>query len=389
MRSIEHSKGQSIDLLHVISGDLWAGAEAQVYYTLSDLQARQIIKFTVVLFNNGILQQRLNEQGIETIVIDEQQHDALALVVGLRRLLVSNKPPILHVHAFKEHILGYFANVLALGRSTMVRTFHGMSEVPSGLRGLRAWKSRAVHRIEKSLLKQGANSHIIAVSKDLEHYLSREYPQAVVTQIYNGIPTRDPREIGRHEIRKEFGVAEDRLWIGTVARLVEPKNLGLLIDAGCELRRTGIPFKISIFGDGPLRPQLQQKIAQEQLQNHIALEGFKKNIHAILASFDLFVLCSLHEGLPISLLEAISLGVPVIGTNVGGIKEVITHMQSGLLVQNNDLQGLVESIKLLKADEILRRELGENAKNHFEREFTIIRTNEKLVELYNGILGYH
>ncbi len=378
--------GQPVDVLHVISGDLWAGAEVQVYHTLADLKAGGRISFAVVLFNDGILHRRLKEQGIETFVLDEQQYGVRAMLMSLRRLLAAKRPQILHVHAFKEHILGFFANILTFGRSTIVRTFHGMSEPPAGLKGLKAWKSRAVHGIEKSLLKHGVKSHIIAVSKDLQKYLSHEYPQATVTQIYNGLPADDPGEIRRDRIRKQYGVAEDQLWIGAVARLVEPKNLGLLIDAGRELRREGVRFKISIFGEGILRPQLQRKIEQDELQNHVALEGFRKDIHPVLASFDVFVLCSLHEGLPMSLLEAVSLGVPVVGTDVGGIREVITHMQSGILMKNNNLQSLVDGIRLLNGDMKLRREFAARAKETFSREFTIAKTNGKLTELYAAIL---
>jgi glycosyltransferase involved in cell wall biosynthesis len=378
-----------IDILHIISGDLWAGAEAQAFYTLSDLQKQKKADIVVILFNDGILRKRLHEKGIETIVIDENKHNALIMAVILARLIRKMRPAIIHVHAYKEHILGQIANMLNFNRSTMVRTFHGLSDVPKGLPVVKHIQSSIMYKIEKWFLNSGSNLNIIAVSKDLQNFLKRSFPKATITQIYNGIPPIDKKIINRKEIRDEYGVSEKTFWIGTFARLAKPKNLGLLIDTGKELKLQGNDFRISIFGEGPLKQKLQNQIDHNNLQDHIKLEGFKTNIHPILASIDLFVLCSLHEGLPMSLLEAISLEVPVVCTDVGGIKEVITQSHSGLLVPSNDHQSLTEAIKKLMQNEALRDELAGNAKKMVEQVFNVDNTNKKLIDLYHAIIRSH
>jgi hypothetical protein len=138
-----------IDILHIISGDLWAGAEAQAFYTLSDLQKQRKPDLVVILFNDGILRKRLDENGIETIVIDENKHNALIMTLILARLIRKMRPAIIHVHAYKEHILGQIANMLNFNRSTMVRTFHGLSDVPKGLSVVKHIQSTIMYRIEK------------------------------------------------------------------------------------------------------------------------------------------------------------------------------------------------------------------------------------------------
>ena len=377
---------RGVDVVHIISGDQWAGAEAQVFHTLVDLRKQNRADFQVILFNNGVLRQRLLDQGIETVVIDETKHNAVVMLLMLAGQLRRSRPAIIHVHAFKEHILGQAARTLAFHKSTIVRTFHGMSEVPQGLSFAKHVKSLIVHKIEKWFLNSGANTHIIAVSKDLEGFLHRSYPKTAVTQIYNGIPHLDRQSLRRKEIRSEFGIGEDTFWIGTFARLTEPKNIGLLIDAGKELALRGIDFRISIFGAGPLKEKLQGRIYDNNLQGRVRLEGFKEQIIPILGSIDLFVLCSLHEGLPISLLEAMSLEVPVVCTEVGGIKEVITHNQSGLLVPSNDRHGLAAAILKLREDEALRRELASNAKRTVAQSFSVENANRKLTNIYQTIL---
>jgi glycosyltransferase involved in cell wall biosynthesis len=109
----------------------------------------------------------------------------------------------------------------------------------------------------------------------------------------------------------------------------------------------------------------------------------------MLASIDLFVLCSLHEGLPMSLLEAISLEVPVVCTDVGGIKEVITQNHSGLLVPSNDHHRLTEAINKLIKNEALRDKFTSNAKKVVEQAFYVDNTNKKLIDLYHDILRSH
>jgi glycosyltransferase involved in cell wall biosynthesis len=380
---------QYIDVMHVISGDLWAGAEAQAFHTLSDLQKQKKADLAVILFNDGILSQRLRDNGIETIIIDENKHNALAMALIMSRLIRKMRPAIIHVHAYKEHILGQIANILNFNRSTMVRTFHGLSDVPKGLSVIKHIQSSLMYRIEKWFLNLGSNLYIIAVSKDLQNFLKRSFPKATITQIYNGIPHIDKKLINSKEIRNEYGVRENTFWIGTFARLAKPKNLGLLIDAGKELRLQGNDFRISIFGEGPLKQKLQNQIDQNNLQDHVKLEGFKLNIIPELASIDVFVLCSLHEGLPMSLLEAISLEVPVVCTDVGGIGEVITQNHSGLLVPTNDHQRLTEAINKLIKNAALREKFASNAKKMVEQVFYVDNTNKKLIDLYRAILRSH
>ena len=377
------------DMIHIISGDLWAGAEAQVFYTLSNLRKKNNFTFLVVLFNEGILWKKLQDNNIETIVINENKHSGPIMLLKLTKIIHRLKPAIIHVHAFKEHILGQIASILNVNSSAMVRTFHGMSEVPKGLTLIKHVKSTIIHRVEKLFLNYDSNQYIIAVSKDLQNFLEHSYPKAKIVQIYNSIPHLDKGVIKNNGTRNEYGIKRETFWIGTIARLSEPKNLELLSDAGLELRERGIDFRISIFGEGPLKQTLQNRINQNNLQDHIRLEGFRKNILPVLASLDLFVLCSLHEGLPMSLLEAISLEVPVVCTAVGGMKEVISHNHSGILVPNNDHKKLAQAIIMLQEDPPLREKLARNAKKTMEQLFHIDSSNRKLTDLYRTILGSH
>lgn len=373
---------KKIHVIHIISGDLWAGAEAQVFHTLCNLSPDPGLSFTAILFNNGILATKLREHGIKCIILDESKNNAIQMLRALTKLLRHLKPRILHVHGYKEQILGKIACTLNNNDAKIVRTFHGMSEVPKGLPFVKKIKSHIVHKTEELLMR---NCNIIAVSKDLERFLASSFPMASVTHIYNGIPLDEKNTLSKETTRGKYGVEDYTFWIGSVARLEEVKNLGMLIQAGKKLRAMGVNFRISIFGVGPQKVVLQRQIEENSLHKFIKLEGFVQDIMPVLGAIDVFVLCSIHEGLPMSLLEAIFIGTPVACSNVGGIKELISDNHSGLLFPVNDVSALCHAILKLKRDANLRHKLTENANRTVFQAYSIENTNKNLLALYRTI----
>ena len=174
-----------MDIVHIISGDLWAGAESQVFHTLSDFSENSRLSYAVILFNNSILAKKLQETGIKCFVIDETKYNGFMMLFKMSVLLKRLSPKIVHVHAYKEHLLGKTACMLSNTNAHIVRTFHGMSEVPAGLSFFKNLKSNIIHMVERFFMR---NCNLIAVSKDLEKILSLKFPNAFVTQIYNGLP---------------------------------------------------------------------------------------------------------------------------------------------------------------------------------------------------------
>jgi glycosyltransferase involved in cell wall biosynthesis len=382
-----HNKNMlKCDILHIISGDLWAGAEVQIFHTLNNLKKRRDLSVFVILFNGGILSNKLNEIGIRTAIIDENSVCDLLIVWKIRKIIKQFKPKILHVHAYKEHLLGRLAVLFSGWPIKIIRTFHGMSDVPQFISFLKKVKSTLIHFIEKRFL-DNRHLYIIAVSKELEKFLKSNYPNSVVIQIHNGIYTPESKAYPIAAIRKKYNIAKDIFWIGTLARLAEPKNLDMLIDVGKNLKEIGINYKISIFGTGPLKNHLENSIISTGLENLVNLEGFESDIYPLLKSFDLFVLTSSTEGLPMSLLEAMSMATAVVSTNVGGINEVIKNNYSGILVDNGRTEDFTNAIIKLYHDPELRKVLACHAADIIDKSFSIEKTNKDLVRLYSSILN--
>jgi glycosyltransferase involved in cell wall biosynthesis len=153
--------------------------------------------------------------------------------------------------------------------------------------------------------------------------------------------------------------------IVAVGRLMPQKNYPLLINAFANVVKTHPEYKLRIFGQGILLPQLQELTEKLKLTDKIIFEGFCSNVHQAIKDSDIFVMTSDFEGMPNSLMEAMAMGFPVISTDcpAGGPAELIQNDRNGLLVKVRDVKGLVDSILRLIEDNDLKIRLQTNAKN--------------------------
>lgn len=371
-------------IVHIISGDLWAGAEVQVYHTLKYLNYNNNMQFYTILFNDGILNINLKKEGIKTIIIDEKENNTIKMIIKITKLLYWIQPNIIHVHAYKEHLLGSLAAIFSGNKAYIVRTFHGITNVKKNSKGI---KTILLQKIEKFILNR-KSLNIIAVSKDIQKLLEVHSNRAKITQIYNAVDSNIINIIDKDEkeIREIYNIKNNTFWIGSIARLEKTKNLELLIDVAIILKDLRIDYIISIWGEGRLKNKLQEKINKNKLQNHVRLEGFESNILPVIKALDVCTLCSLHEGMPMSILEAITLGTPVVCTEVGGVKELIMNYYNGILVRSNDKYDLANAFIEIKNDVKLKKIFARNSQEMLRKKFDIKNTNKKLLDLYEKII---
>jgi colanic acid/amylovoran biosynthesis glycosyltransferase len=183
--------------------------------------------------------------------------------------------------------------------------------------------------------------------------------------------------------------------IFTVSQLVERKGYPVLVEACRILTERGVPYRCLIGGDGPQRALLQQMIDQYQLQAQVQLPGviFQEQLVDHLSQADLFVLPCLtaangdRDGVPVSLMEAMAMALPVVSTYVSGVPELIEEGHSGLLVPEKDAQALANAIQRLLEDEALRLKLGRQAQQKVAADFDLDRTSKQLAELFRQSLA--
>ena len=159
--------------------------------------------------------------------------------------------------------------------------------------------------------------------------------------------------------RESLGLRPQDIVIGTVGNLRKEKNQELLIMALAIMKDRGRSFKALFIGDGPCRSDLEMLAAELKVDEKIIFLGTRRDVPHLYGLFDIYCLTSRFEGLPLTLLEAMAAGVPVIGTDVLGIREVISNNENGLLVPDNDPEELAKAILMLAQNVSLRNALAE------------------------------
>jgi len=181
-----------------------------------------------------------------------------------------------------------------------------------------------------------------------------------LTHIPNGIDTSTfaAAEVDRPAVRTAIGIASDAPVIGTVGRLAEVKQQGVLIRAFAQILPAFPTARLVLVGDGPLRAELEGLAASLGLGGVVLFAGYRPDPERFLAAIDVFVLPSGAEAMPLVIPEAWAAGLPVVATRVGGIPDMVEHGKTGLLVEPGDVDGLAVRVRQLLADRALARGLG-------------------------------
>ncbi|MDN3517204.1 glycosyltransferase [Aquisalimonas lutea] len=310
------TSGQEIRCLHLASGDLWAGAEVQIYNLLVRLQRMDGIRPHAVLLNDGELAERLRAAGVQITVLDERRLSGWRIFRELVAIIRRERVGIVHTHRLKEHILGGVAARICGAIS--LRTVHGRSE-----HRIRRWDARRyMLRTADRMTARYLQRDIVAVSEVLGDELRGTFPRRKVTVIPNGIDLATATDLAT---RPESVALQDRAMdIAVVGRLVPVKRIDLVIDIArtLSLQAPG-KFRFVIYGDGPLREILEARVRDELPEGMLVFRGFSTNLLSELNRHDALLIASDHEGLPTNLLEALALGKPVIARCVGEIPLVL------------------------------------------------------------------
>ena len=371
-----------IRVCHLASGDLWAGAEAQIATLLRALKADQRFDLSAIVLNKGRLAEELAVAGISVTVYDE----SVGTWTTLRSLashLNLHRPDIVHSHRYKEHILCAFAAKLS-HNSLMVQTYHGLEE---HLHGWAEVKMGAYTTLSTVVGKVAAQ-RFVGVSQEITAILRRRYAPGKVRCIRNGVDLTRVKAIksGGACLRNQLGISSSEFVIGSVGRLTPVKGIEYLIRAVSKNRRSQ-ERKLIIVGDGPLRSALEELAREVGVAGSVLFLGARNDVYDLMGVFDVLALPSLHEGVPMVLLEAMAMAVPIIASRVGGIPEILDDEQGALLVQARDVDVLADAIETMANDEVLRNRLRKAARARVESHFSIERTAALTGDLYCELMG--
>jgi len=328
---------------------------------------------------------RITADGVRVIELHKREGHDFNFYYRLWKLFREMRPDIIH----SRNLAALETQLLTIGLFGVKRVHGEHGRGMDDLDGTN-WKYLSFRRLMRGLIHR-----YIAVSKDLEIWLTdlvRVKP-ARVRQIYNGVDHNrfSPESVSCTALLPAaWSSRDDRLLVGTVGRLTAVKDQINLVRAVAELRViTPVLFdriRLVIVGDGPLRQSLDQLVEDLGMKEMTWFPGDREDIPALLSAMDLFVLPSLAEGISNTVLEAMSSGLPVIATAVGGNLELVESGYNGSLVPAGDTDALARSIGDLLGNESERRRQGANARLRVCERFDWNRTVCSYLGVYDELL---
>jgi len=367
---------------HIASGDRWAGAEAQLAILVRQLALDPSIELNAIILNQGRLANELAEAGIPIRVIPESERSFLAIFSEASKFLKSTQTQIIHSHRYKENLA---AAMLAqcCGIDYVVRTQHGL---PEPFTGLRRFRQYALQRLDR-VVAQVATDRVISVTAEMKSRLSHYISPSKIVVIHNGINIANiGAPLTKEQAKHSLGIAASVPVIGTVGRLERIKRLDIFVAAAQHIRKKVPDSMFIIAGEGEQKKILQDQLYRARLQDAILLLGYREDVIKVLSAMDVFVLCSDHEGLPIALLEALALRIPVVARKVGGIPEVIEDAISGILIESARPEELAAGCIKAIFDTMLRTSLTAGSRAAIQR-FTVQSTAAQVVALYKSLVA--
>ncbi|MDA8276047.1 MAG: glycosyltransferase [Actinomycetota bacterium] len=367
-------------VLQVIKSLGRGGAERLVVDLVAAADTERVThEVAFVLASEDALVPDLEAHGVAVRSLGATGNRDLRWTVALRRLLVAGRYDAVHFH------LPYAA---AVGNLVV-------SSLPSGRRPGVVYTEHCQwdehHRSVRLLLRLSSRSGwpVVAVSRAAYDALPpalRTHAQVVVHGIDQAplAAAAAAREEARNEIRRELDVDPATVLVAIVANLRAQKGHEVLLEATRLLAERGVPVRVVAAGDGPLRDELLARRHALGLDDRVAFLGARPDAVRLMAGADILALSSHYEGLPVVLMEASGLGLPVVATAVGGIPEVLTDGADALLVPPGDASALADALERMALDDVLRARLGAAFAAQAGR-FDIAHTEDAMETLYRQV----
>lgn len=363
-------------ILQVINSSEEGGGARHLDALVSHLD-RQAFDPVVATTDHGPLVGRLEAARVHVIDVDmmRSRFDPRP-VARLRSLMRSGSFDLVHLHGTRAGFFGTLALSTMSKRPRTVYTVHGLScnrRAPGAVKRFFAEIERFIATRVDRVISVSENDRRFGV----EH---RILPPARTMSIPNGIEVNGLRP-------ERTPLASPEVRIVTVARLVPQKGLPILLETARRVSRSHPGVRFEVLGEGPDRAMLEDRARQMGVSDVVRFPGVVTDVTRKLTEYDLFVLPSLWEGMPIALLEAMVAGRPIIATAVSGSAELVLDGETGRLVPPGDAEALAAVIEELLRDPQSAVDMAARARDRVRRDFSIDRMVSSNVAVYRDLLA--
>jgi len=374
------STRKEIRVAHLISSNGIFGAEKVVLSLASGMNYNGIKPYVIAIKNLYNPHLEIIEEATRLNLMAESIDCAgkidLKTVSRLSDFLRKNRINLIHSHNYKANFVA--ALVSRRNKIPFIATNHLWTKAN--------FKLKFYEAIDAFILKYFAKK-VIAVSDEIKKDLLKAgVPIRKITVIPNGIEIKKDTSL-QQDIKSKFGIQNGAIIIGVIARLSPEKGHIFLFEALREVIKSFPNVVLLVIGDGDLRRNLEEKVCELGLDKNVIFTGYQRNMQEIYPALDIVVQPSLREGIPITILEAMSYGKAIVATDVGGVGNLIHNKETGLLVSPGLSQGIKEAIEALCADTQLRKQLGENARRFVCENYSLENMANSYRRIYEQVLS--
>lgn len=336
----------------------------------------------VVTGTAGWLTNELATIGVDYVILPDLIREInpakdIKTITSICHILEDKQPDIIHCHSSKAGIVGRIAG--AIKNVPAVFTAHGWAFTS----GVSPAKRIMYAAIEHMML--GITKRVICVSefdrKLAKRWFLHNYNRVIT--VHNGIADK---KFGNSTVR-EYSLP---LKLVSVARFSHQKNNMKLIRAVEQINKLySGSLQLNMVGDGPLLSEAQAYVESYKLEDDVHFLGSRTDVDDILNQNDIFCLISNYEGLPISIIEAMRAGIPIIASDVGGVNELVQDDVNGFLIPRGNISELIDKLKYILEHKELIKSMGEASRKIYEEEYTADRMNQKILSVYNEVTAVH
>jgi len=327
----------------------------------------------VSLRRKDLSEETLESMGVDIEYLHKGKFDP-ATLTALLKVIERRRIDVLHLHGYGATTFGRIAGAMR-GLPTILHEHANLTDTP--------WFQKVADRMLAS-----STDIALAVSKSTAEFVikARQIPAERVKVVYLGVPleefsrTRTVQEMT--EARHELGADPDDFIVGTITRLHDSKGNQYLVEAAKAILQRRPKTRFYLFGEGPLRPELEAQARALGLGDRFVFGGFTRDVARTLSSFDVSVFPSLWEGTPLTVFESLAMGKPIVATDADGLLDVLTHDRDALIVPKRDAGALADAIVALLDNPKTRARLSVHARIA-GRQYDIAAFVRKMERLYD------
>ncbi len=361
-----------LKILHTESHREWGGQERRVF-TECRWMSQKGHHIILLAPGQSEVYRRGDKEGWEVYDIPFTRIGMLKDFFRVRALLGKIRPDVLNTHGNTDSKVALTA-ASGLKIPCVIRSRHSAPAVSN------SWYNRLLYR--------DFSDYILATANCVTHQLVRDLDistDRIFTLPSGVIPCSDlpEHEDARQSLSAELGLDAETKFIGFVGRLSNEKGLTFLIDAFFKIRDIIPKYHLVLVGEGGFLSTLEAQVREKNLRDRVHFPGYRENPWPYFRAFDCFILASSkYEGTAQVILQAMFAECPVVGTNAGGIPDVITHEETGLLTPPDNADLLAEAILKTLGDETSAKRRTENALRYVQANHTVDKMGEKILEIY-------